>query len=40
MNHWKTFLKKDPIKWLLEDDNPSVKYYALLHILEKGQREC
>jgi len=35
MQNWKNLLKKDPTKWLLEDDNPSVKYYTQLDILEK-----
>lgn len=33
MNDWKSLLKKDNTNWLLEDDNPSVKYYALVDLL-------
>ena len=35
MTGWKSFLKADPTDWLLEDDNPSVKYLALRDILGK-----
>ena len=35
MNNLKSILKADPIDWLLEDNNPSVKYYTLRDILEK-----
>ena len=37
MTHWRSFLKADPTDWLLEDDNPSVKYLALREILEKPE---
>lgn len=30
-------LRNFPIDWLLEDDNPSVKYFALIDILDKSQ---
>ncbi|MBN2409055.1 MAG: hypothetical protein JXE07_04905 [Candidatus Aminicenantes bacterium] len=36
MTDWKSFLKADPTDWLLEDDNPSVKYLALREILGKS----
>lgn len=32
--NWKHVLKKDPIPWLLEPDNPSVRYCTLTDILE------
>jgi hypothetical protein len=35
MDDWKSILKADPIDWLLERDNPSVRYYTLLDILGK-----
>ena len=35
MNNLKSILKADSIGWLLEDNNPSVKYYTLRDILEK-----
>ena len=34
MNNWKTVLKADPIDWLLEKDNPSVRYFTLTDILD------
>jgi hypothetical protein len=35
MMGWKSFLRADPTVWLLEDDNPSVKYLTLREILGK-----
>jgi len=35
MNDWKLLLKKDPTFWLLEDDNPSVKYFTMVDLLDK-----
>ncbi len=35
MEKWKSYLNADPIKWLLESDNPSVRYFTLLDILNK-----
>jgi hypothetical protein len=32
--NWKSKLKADPTDWLLERDNPSVRYYTLTEILE------
>ena len=37
MNHWKSNLHADPITWLLEDDNPSVRYFTLVELLEKAE---
>ena len=34
MNNWKSLLKTDPTDWLLERDNPSVRYYTLTDILD------
>jgi hypothetical protein len=34
---WRSFLKADPTDWLLEDENPSVKYLTLREILEKPE---
>jgi hypothetical protein len=33
MADWKDVLKADPIEWLLEPDNPSVRYLTLVNIL-------
>jgi hypothetical protein len=35
MGNWKSFLKADPTTWLLEKDNPSVRYFTLTEILGK-----
>jgi hypothetical protein len=35
MSNWKSYLKKDSLEWLLEDNNPSVKYFALTDLMEK-----
>lgn len=35
---WKSFLKNDPINWLLENDNPSVRYFTLRNIQERSER--
>jgi len=37
MDDWKSVLKRDPVDWLLEKDNPSVRYFALSQILDKPQ---
>jgi len=36
MFNWKSVLKSDPIDWLLETNNPSVRYFALLELLDKS----
>lgn len=35
MDCWKSVLKSDPIDWLLEKGNPSVRYFALTDLLDK-----
>jgi hypothetical protein len=35
METWKSVLNSDPIDWLLEEDNSSVRYFALTELLEK-----
>ena len=37
MSEWKTLLKANPLDWLLEKNNPSVRYFALTQILGKPQ---
>jgi hypothetical protein len=37
MKNWKSYLKVDVTDWLLEDDNPSVKYFTLIDLLDKPQ---
>jgi len=33
MSDWKSILKADPLPWLLEEDNPSVRYFTLVDLL-------
>ncbi|MGB9937498.1 MAG: nitrogen fixation protein NifH [Methanobacterium sp.] len=35
MGDWKSYLNNDPTNWLIEEDNPSVRYFTLLDILDK-----
>ena len=35
MSNWKSYLHADPTDWLLEEDNPSVRYHTLINILDK-----
>ncbi len=37
MGDWKHVLKADPVDWLLEEDNPSVRYFALSQLLDKPE---
>lgn len=37
MVDFKSILKGDPIDWLLEEDNPSVRYFTLTEILNKPE---
>ncbi len=39
MNEWKSRLKADPTDWLLQDDDPSVRYLALKDLLGKKERD-
>jgi hypothetical protein len=32
MKNWQEYLQVNPTKWLLEDENPSVRYFTLKHI--------
>ena len=36
---WKSMLKADPTDWLLEEDNPSVRYFTLTELLDKSQTD-
>ena len=37
MPDWRSLLNGDPTDWLLEDDNPSVRYFTLRDILERPE---
>ncbi len=39
MKNWKSLLRNDPTDWLLESDNPSVRYFTLTDILEKLEND-
>ena len=39
MDEWKSALKGDPTDWLLEDDDPTVRYLTLTGILGAGADE-
>ena len=39
MSHWSSFLNADPLPWLLEEDNPSVRYFTLVDILGVSARD-
>lgn len=39
MGDWTSVLKGDPTQWLLEEDNPSVRYFTLRDILEKPRED-
>jgi len=36
MDNWTSLLKADPTPWLLEPDNPSVRYFTLTDLLERS----
>ena len=40
MDNWKSLLKQDQTKWLLEDDNPSVRYFTLIDLLEQNEDDA
>ena len=40
MSDWKSILKADPTDWLLENDNPSVRYLTLTEILDKPENSA
>jgi len=39
MSNWRSLLKSDPTEWLLEKDNPSVRYFTLTDILGKPEND-
>ena len=40
MSDWKSLLNADPTAWLLEKENPSVRYFTLLDILDRTQDDA
>lgn len=39
MNDWKSLLKADLRDWLLKKNNPSVRYFTFIDILEKSEKD-
>ncbi len=39
MGNWKSHLKADPTEWLLETNNPSVRYYTLRDIIGRSEKD-
>ena len=39
MSDWKSLLRADTLDWLLEEDNPSVRYFTLKDLLDQKE-EC
>jgi hypothetical protein len=39
MKNWKSMLKTDQTNWLLKEDNPSVRYFALVDLFEKSKED-
>jgi hypothetical protein len=39
MESWKSRLSADPTEWLLEKNNPSVRYFALRDLLKKPRTD-
>ena len=37
VENWKSLLKGDPVEWLLEEENPSVRYWTLKDILDRPE---
>ena len=37
LREWRSFLEKDPTEWLLEEENPSVRYFTLIELLDKSE---
>lgn len=40
MRDWPSLLNADPIFWLLEEENPSVRYFTLKDILDKPEHDA
>jgi hypothetical protein len=39
MKYWKSLLKEDPTDWLLGKNNPSVRFFTLMELLEKPNND-
>ena len=39
MSNWQSKINGDPLPWLLEAENPSVRYFALRELLDRGKND-
>ena len=39
MSNWQSKINGDPLPWLLEAENPSVRYFALRDLLDRGKND-
>ena len=39
VSDWRSILNADPTEWLLEKQNPSVRYFTLNEILDKPEND-
>ena len=39
VSDWQSLLRRDPLPWLLEPDNPAVRQQALLHLLDRSPED-
>lgn len=39
MSDWQSMLKSDPMEWLLEEENPSVRYFTLKELMDKPEHD-
>ena len=39
MQNWQKYLNGDPLPWLLELENPSIRYWTLLDILDRSEND-
>ena len=39
MMNWKSFLESNTLNWLLEKENPSVRYFTLIDLLDKSKTD-
>ncbi|MCD1293650.1 nitrogen fixation protein NifH [Methanocella sp. CWC-04] len=40
MSHWSAVLNESPVEWLLEADDPSVRYFTLRDILDRPEKDA
>jgi hypothetical protein len=40
MPDWKSFIKNNTLEWLLEEENPSIRYFMLIDLLDKKKNSA